>query len=143
MTPARETAIYLPSRRPVIDKQNRIIVADESIIVAMDIAIVIADALGCGAEPVSCDQLASMLDRLAAPPDLVILDRADGSGDFERAASRLLGAGARLIIGSADHSHRDGVAGFEGHPVFLKPYDTEALVSLVARMLAGKPHAGR
>ena len=115
-----------------------IVVAEREFLIALDAEYLIKTAIECRISLLRPEQLDQWDEAALADVDLCVLDvPLDATRITERIA-RLIEARVPLLFTAAGEIHRDGVEGFEIIPVARKPYDGEALVSLVrARLRQG------
>jgi DNA-binding response OmpR family regulator len=115
---------------------GRVLIMEDDSLIAFDVAATLERHLKV---PVFWRRFdASVLARLLAtdPPDLMMIELYPWQDDRFKLVRAAIAAGSRVLIGTVSDEARNGMAGLDGIPVLVKPYDPGRLTELAKQELA-------
>lgn len=116
-----------------------IVIAEHEFLIALDAEFLIKAALDCRVTLLRPEQLDQWDDSALSGIDLCLLDVPLDATQIKARIQRLIDARVPLLFTTVGGLDSSGVEGFEVIPVAKKPYDGEAIVTLIKRRLRQKP----
>lgn len=116
-----------------------ILIAEREFLIALDAEFLIKSAMNCQVTLLRPEQLDEWDAAALAGVDLCLLDAPLDAARIVEHTTRLAAQGVPLLFTTVSEVHRDGVEGFEGIPVAMKPFEGETLLALVRAWLRQRP----
>ena len=118
--------------------QHTVLVLEDEYLIALEIGRILEEAHIGSAEIVrSLEDLGDGPAALARFDAAIVEIRTPGQ-TAHPAAERLRAQGIPVVFGTVFDEYRDGMPGFPGAPVVMKPYATDLMVAAVLGAIAGR-----